>query len=141
MCDQIPKIDGLWEYQTSLLRRNSITEKPDINNIIVISDQKVEIVQNGEFVILKLPADFVRPIEGDLFGVLTKTYISDGKNFFWTLKFADYDDNGIFTLTSSKVSSDGTILEWSGNYTESGFVGSPLQFQTIGTVKIKKITK
>lgn len=139
MIHQIPKIAGLWEYQLSIFRRNNSVEIPDLNNIIVIPPEEVEITQNNEFVVAKLPVDFTRPKEGYLLGTLTKTYQNGNDKFFWTLTFADYDDNGVFTLTASDVDCNGNILEWSGNYIESGFVGSPVQLQTVGIIKFRRI--
>lgn len=138
MKNQIPNIAGLWSYQPSILRRNSPLEIPDVNDVIVIPSQIVEITQNGEFVILKLPADISRPEPGYLLGTLTNTIILDKS--YWTLALSDYDDNGVFTLTPSEISCNGDILGWSGYYTEAGFSSiDPTQVQTAGIIKLRRM--
>lgn len=139
--NKIPDISGIWELESSSIRRSNMFEIPDLNDIIVINENFCEMKQNNAFVSLKLPPNEVRPLPGYLLGTLTKTFeCSSCKNFSWTLTFSDSDDNGVFTLLISEVACDGTILEWQGHYTEPGFVGmSSTQFQTAGIVKLKRI--
>ncbi len=140
MHHQIPNLAGLWEYQVSVIRRNSLIQVPDVNNVITTVPNVGEIKQN-EFIVLSLLPDATRPEPGFLLGTLTKTFT--GKcpdDYFWTLTFSDFDDNGVFTLTISDITCDGTVLEWKGHYTESGFAGmSPNQLQTAGIATLKRV--
>ncbi len=139
--NEIPSINGLWEYQISMIRRNEPLQIPNINNIITTIPVIAELQQNGEFVILNLPPIDSKP-ESVLLGTLTKTHINSLHNdYFWTLIFSNPDDNGISTLTISEVSPDNSIVEWKGHYTESGLSGiSPFQFQTAGIVSLKRVS-
>ncbi len=140
MCNKIPELSGAWEYDVSVIRRNNIFQVPDVNNIITSPPVIVNIQQNGEFVVLDVPPGPTRPEPGFLLGTLTKTYMNSFGQYFWTLTFSDFDDNGVFTLTASNVACDGTVLEWSGSYTEPGFFGlSPTQLQTAGILKLRRV--
>lgn len=46
MHNQIPNIDGLWDYQVSVIRRNSPYEIPNVNNVIISTPNIVTIEQN-----------------------------------------------------------------------------------------------
>ncbi len=137
---EIPSINGLWEYQISLIRKNDPTQIPNISDVITSVPIVGEIEQNGEFVILTLEPNDIN-LETHILGTLTKTHISSSYNdYFWTLTFSNFNNNGILTLTASEVSSDDTVLEWKGHYTESGLSGiSPYQFQTAGIATLKRI--
>ncbi len=140
MHNQIPNLAGLWEYQVSVIRRNSPYETPDVDNVIVNQPEIIEINQNGEFLVATLPASPTRPQPGFLLGTLTKTHTNACGKFFWTLSFSDFDDNGVFTLTISDVACDETVLELSGHYAEPGFAGmSPAQLQTAGVIKLRRV--
>jgi hypothetical protein len=134
----IPNIKGFWEYQNTVIRRNNRFEIPNLNNTITVNSI-AEIEQNNEFISLKIPANELRPLDSYLLGVLTKTYTDHGK-YFWTLTFSDEDDNGVFTYTISDMSCDNLIMEFTGKYTESGFlIENPQQKQTVGTPSLKRI--
>lgn len=138
---EIPNLAGTWEYQGSIVRRDTIVEVPDVNNVIRTKPSLGEITQNGEFVVFKIQPDATRPVAGFLIGTLTKTFTGKCYNdYFWTLAFSDFDDNGVFTLTASEIACDGTVLEWKGHYTESGFAGqSPTQQQTAGVARLRRV--
>ena len=124
---KVPNLAGNWTYQVSVLRRPDVTVKPNFSNIITTTPSPVKITQQDKFLIMEIPADSTRPTVGYLLGSLT--YVAD----HWEAVFSDYDDNGVFTLTTldNKV--------WSGAYTESGFNGTRQQFQTAGIATIKKM--
>lgn len=138
--NKIPDLRGFWKFEASVIRRKNEFEVPDINNVISVSDNFCEMTQNNEFVVLELPPNVLRPNPGYLLGTLTKTFIGTShKDYFWTLTFSDYDDNGVLTYTISDVACDGTVLEFQGHYTEAGFsVISPNQLQTAGIAKLKR---
>ncbi len=137
---EIPNLAGLWNYQVSVIRRNNLTQVPNVNNIITTTPTIGTIEQNGEFLVLTLPPDATRTEPGYLVGTLTKTYTNSCGKYFWTLTFSDFDDNGVFTLTASEVTCDGFVLEWKGHYTEPGFAGmSPAQLQTAGVATLKRV--
>ncbi len=140
MHNEIPNLAGLWEYQVSVIRRDGPLRVPDVNNIITTVPSVGEITQNGEFIVLSLLPDATRPEPGYLLGTLTKTFFGTcPDDYFWTLTFSDFDDNGVFTLTISEQNCD-TVLEWKGHYTESGFAGmSPTQLQTAGIATLKRV--
>ncbi len=139
--NEIPDLTGLWEYRVSVLRRNNLVQVPDVNNIIRTIPTIGTIQQNGEFIVLTLPPDATRSEPGYLLGTLTKTHTgSCCRDYFWTLTFSDFDDNGVFTLTASEITCDGFVLEWKGHYTEPGFAGmSPAQIQTAGIATLKRV--
>lgn len=122
----MPKLAGDWTYEGSILRRKSLEEKPDLKQTITIPPSPVVLSQENHFVVMELPKDITRPKDGYLLGVLT--YVHN----HWKLTFSDYDDNGVFNL--NEVEKD----VWEGAYTESGFLGSTEQFQSIGIITLKK---
>lgn len=135
----IPNIEGLWEYEVTVLRRTAF-EEPNLNNLVNVKTLGT-ITQSGDFLYLELPPDNLRPTSGFLLGVLNKEI----NNFLLNqttlrLTFSDFDDNGVFNLTPSEYDKFGNITEFSGNYHESGFTGqSPTQLQTIGKITLKKV--
>ena len=123
----LPKLEGNWNYQVSVLRRKNKNEVPNLNNIITTQPSNVIITQKNKFLVMELPPDATRTVKSYLLGTLT--YVAD----HWKLTFSDDDDNGVFNFTQK----DKNV--WEGAYTESGFCGSREQFQTAGIATLKKI--
>jgi hypothetical protein len=130
--DEIPDLEGSWTYKVTVFRRNSESEVPDLNNLVIAETQAV-IKQKNEFLYLELPSDSTRPVPGFLLGIVNK------ESSKTRLDLVDFDDNGIFALTDTITDSNGNIVEFKGTYREPGFVGTPLQLQTIGKVSLTKI--
>ena len=130
--DEIPDLEGSWTYKVTVFRRNSESEVPDLNNLVIAETQAV-IKQKNEFLYLELPSDSTRPVPGFLLGIITK------ESSKTRLDLVDFDDNGIFALTDTITDSNGNIFEFKGTYREPGFVGTPLQLQTIGKVSLTRI--
>lgn len=119
----VPNLEGTWNLTSVVLRRNSINEQPDFDNIKMDSF-KGEVTQHGPFIFYK--QDTVTRM-----GVL-----SFAKNV-WTLKMVDGEDNGMITLLPKN---DKDYTYWVGDYVEAGFSPTnPLQLQTVATVEFKKI--
>jgi hypothetical protein len=131
--EEIPNLNGEWEYAITVFRRNNQFEVPDLNKLISVKTVG-KIVQKGQFLSLELSTDDLRPVPGYLLGVLNYSQNA------WRLTFSDFDDNGVFNFIPNKYGPSGEILEFNGYYTESGFAGqSPTQLQTVGLPTLRKI--
>ena len=134
--NEIPNIVGQWNSYVKVIREEKPNQKPTFD--YKYSEYPVTIEQNGKFVILTSAASPpLRPVAGYQVGSWHKVYY--GTSFFWELNISDYDDNGVFKVTISKIE-NGVIKEMTGNYTESGFSATnPDQLPTNGEYSLTRL--
>ena len=134
--NEIPNISGKWNYYVKVLRQQKENQKPTFDYNYVTFPITIE--QDGKFIIITSQADPpTRPLAGYQVGCWNKVHY--GTSFFWQLGISDYDDNGVYKLTASKIE-NGIIKEITGNYTESGFsLTNPDQLPTNGEVIFTRI--
>jgi hypothetical protein len=135
-----PNITGDWTYYVKVLRYDTPGTAPTFEGNTYIQSFAVSIQQNGNFVIIKVPkAEPLRPDDGYYVGYWNIVY--NGSGFFWQLCLSDYDDNGVYTLTTSQVDTTGQIIKLDGSYIEAGFGPNPpgVQKPTAGNMSLTKI--
>lgn len=134
-----PDLRGNWDYDIKVLRSESLTGVmtfPESYRFSKIDNCVLDQDWTGDkrYLILTLPANLpLRPISGQLPGIIS--FVNGHLQVF----FSDYDDNGQYSLLTTKRDNNGNITEFTGLYTEGGFSSvNPDQKPTIGEWTLKK---